>query len=398
MQQPVVATSLGPVRGIRDAVCARFLGIPYAAAPVGDRRFEAPQPHEPWVEPRDATRYGPTAPYQLTRFDALDLASLVGEGWIKGDDYLNLNIWTPSETATRLPVFVFIHGGAWTGGSGAAPVHDGTAFARDGVVCVTHELPRRHRRFSADPGGADQPRTARHDRGAGMDPEREIAAFGGDPANVTVAGESAGAMSIADLMASPLAKGLFRRAIIQSGHGSMVRPDRDQPQGGQEAGQDARSSPTLEGFRTVSAQRGLDALDKVQHAERETGSARRRRPRARLRPEPLPPVFGDDVIPVPPLKALDQGAGAEVDLLIGTNLEEMNIYLVPTGANEEDQRPAVLVRPQPGRAEGRDGCSRPTRRKGRKAGDVLGGALTDLVFRWPARVFAARAQGADAHL
>ncbi|RZJ77718.1 MAG: carboxylesterase/lipase family protein, partial [Brevundimonas sp.] len=137
MDHPVVVTSSGPVQGVRDAVCARFLGIPYAAAPVGDRRFALPQPHAPWSEPLDATRHGPTAPYQLADFDALDLAPLVGEGWIKGDDYLNLNVWTPDQTAAGLPVLVFIHGGSWTGGSGAAPVHDGTAFARDGVVCVT---------------------------------------------------------------------------------------------------------------------------------------------------------------------------------------------------------------------------------------------------------------------
>ena len=92
MSDPIVVTRQGPVKGRSENGIHRFLGIPYAAAPTGDRRFASPQPHEPWTEPRDCTEKGPSAPYLLADFDALDLAPLVGKGWDKGDDYLNLNI------------------------------------------------------------------------------------------------------------------------------------------------------------------------------------------------------------------------------------------------------------------------------------------------------------------
>lgn len=391
MNPPVVTTSFGPVSGVRDEAGARFLGVPYAAPPVGERRFAAPEPHEAWSEPLDASRHGPTAPYQLAQFDALDLAPLVGEGWIEGDDYLNLNIWTPDESASGMPVLVFIHGGAWTGGSGAAPVHDGTAFARDGVVCVTINYRLGLDGFLPIP---DAPTNlGLRDMIAALEwVQSEIAAFGGDPANVTVAGESAGAMSIADLMVSPLAKGLFRRAIIQSGHGSMVRAVQTNRKVVAKLAKVLKIPATLDDFRGVSVQQGLDALDKVQlpAARLDLRGANGREPGYGL--SRFLPVLGDDVIPIPPLQALEQGAGADVELLIGTNLEEMNIYLVPTGAKKKLN--ALLswfilsrVEPRAGR------MLKAYRRKGETAGDTLGRALSDLVFRWPARVFAARHQG-----
>lgn len=388
---PIVMTSLGPVRGMRDETGARFLGVPYAAPPVGDLRFALAQPHAPWSEPLDATRYGATAPYQLTRFDALDLAPLVGEGWIQGDDYLNLNIWTPDETATALPVLVFIHGGAWTGGSGAAPVHAGRAFARDGVVCVTINYRLGIDGFLPIPGAPTN--LGLRDMIAALTwVQKEIAAFGGDPANVTVSGESAGAMSVADLMVSPLAKGLFRRAIVQSGHGSMVRSVETNRKVVRKLAKLLGVTPTLEGFRTVSPQRGLDALDKVQQpgAGLDLRGPNGREPAYGL--SRFLPVVGDDVIPVPPLKALEAGAGAEVELLIGTNLEEMNIYLVPTGAKAKlNALLSWLVLSRTERKAGR--MLKAYRRPGEAPGERLSRVLSDLVFRWPARVFAARHRG-----
>lgn len=391
MTQPQVKTSLGPVRGVRDGTVARFLGVPYAAAPVGERRFARPEPHDRWTDPFDASRHGPTAPFQLAPFDALDVAPLVGEGWIRGDDYLNLNIWTPDETATGLPVLVFIHGGAWTGGSGAAPVHDGAAFARDGVVCVTINYRLGIDGFLPIPGAATN--LGLRDMIAALEWIRdEIAAFGGDPANVTVAGESAGAMSIGDLLTSPLAKGLFRRAIIQSGHGSMVRTLETNRKVVAKLAKMLKIPATLDGFRSVSAQAGLDALDKVQSpgAGLDLRGANGREPAYGL--SRFLPVVGDDVIPLPPLQALEQGAGADVDLLIGTNLEEMNIYLVPTGAKKKLNGLLswfLLSRVEPGARQ----MLKAYRRRGEAAGETLGRVLSDLVFRWPARVFAARHQG-----
>lgn len=389
-EYPIVETSSGPVRGVRSPTCARFLGVPYAAAPVSERRFALAEPHAPWTEPLDATRHGPTAPYQLAEFDALDLAPLVGEGWIKGDDYLNLNVWTPDETAAGLPVLVFIHGGSWTGGSGAAPVHDGTAFARDGLVCVTINYRLGIDGFLPIPGVPTNLGMRDMITALGW-VQREIAAFGGDPKNVTVAGESAGAMSIGDLIVSPLAKGLFRRAIIQSGHGSMTRSIPTNRKVVEKLARMLKIPATLAGFKTVSIPDGLDALDKVQQPGarldlRENG----REPAYGL--SRFLPVHGDEVIPVQPLKALDQGAGAEVDLLIGSNLEEMSIYLVPTGAKKKINSLLAWfilsrVEPKAGR------MLKAYKKPGRSAGDVLSDALSDLVFRWPARVFAGRHKG-----
>ncbi len=390
-ESAIAQTLFGPVRGARQAFGACFLGVPYAAAPVGDLRFSPPQPHQPWSEPRDATRHGPTAPYQLADFEALDLAPLVGEGWIQGDDYLNLNIWTPDHTASGLPVLVFIHGGAWTGGSGAAPVHDGAAFARDGVVCVTINYRLGIDGFLPIPGVPTN--LGLRDMIAALEWIRKgIAAFGGDPANVTVAGESAGAMSIGDLVTSPLAKGLFRRAIIQSGHGSMVRSIATNRKVVDRLAKMLGIPATIDGFRTVSTQAGLDALDKVQQpaAKLDLRGPTGREPAYGL--SKFLPVFGDDVIPVPPLRALEQGAGAEVDVLIGTNLEEMNIYLVPTGAKAKIN--GLLAWFILGKVEPKAGrMLKAYKREGEKAGDQLARVLSDLVFRWPARVFAARHRG-----
>lgn len=388
---PVVQTRFGPVCGSQYDFGTRFLGIPYAAPPVGDLRFAAARPHEPWTDLFDATQHGPTAPYQLPEFAALDLAPLVGTGWIPGDDYLNLNIWTPSTDASALPVLVFIHGGAWTGGSGAAPVHDGAAFARDGVVCVTINYRLGIDGFLPIPGVPTN--LGLRDMIAALEwIQREIEAFGGDPANVTVAGESAGAMSIADLVVSPLAKGLFRRAIIQSGHGSMVRTIETNRKVVDKLAKILGVPATIGGFRTVSFQQGMDALDKVQQptARLDLRDARGREPAYGL--SRFLPVFGDDVIPVPPLQALDRGAGAEIDVLIGTNLEEMNIYLVPTGAKAKIN--SLLAWLILGKVEPKAGRILKTyKHKGEKAGERLARALSDLVFRWPARVYAARHRG-----
>ena len=132
--EPIVRTTGGAVRGrSRDGGHA-FLGIPFAAPPFGPRRFAAPQPPEPWDGVRPATAYGPTVPKPPY---APPYDMLLAEPVIPGEDCLNLNVWTPDPGAAGLPVLVWVHGGAFANGSGAVPVYDGSAFARDGVVCVT---------------------------------------------------------------------------------------------------------------------------------------------------------------------------------------------------------------------------------------------------------------------
>lgn len=391
-ENPTVIVKAGRLRGARVDGVDRYLGIPYAAAPVGELRFRPPSPREPWNGDWDAATFGPTAPYRLKAFPALDLAPLVGAGWSPGDDYLNLNIWTPvAQPGASLPVMVFIHGGAWVGGTGSASAQDGTSFARHGVVCVTLNYRVGIEGFLPLP---DAPTNlGLRDMIFALQWVRDnIEPFGGDPANVTVFGESAGAMSIGDLVVSPLAQGLFQRAIIQSGHGSMVRSRTTMDRVSRRLAKILGVPLTAEGFRSVSVQAGLDAQDAVQapNSGLDMREANGRDPAYGL--SKFLPIHGDDVIPQRPLKALAAGAGRDVQLLIGTNAEEMNIYLVPTGVKAKLGKLLawfVLSRSERGAlgALRRYGLGR------RKGGAVLTDALHDLVFRWPARAFAAAHKG-----
>ena len=210
---PVVRLADGAVRGKVSSGVAAFLGISYAAPPFGAYRMRPPQHVLPWQGERDATAFGPTVP----KGDyPPQYARLFPEVVVPGDDCLNLNVWTPDINAAGLPVLVWIHGGSFMNGSGSVGAYDGTAFARDGVVCVSINYRLAAEGFlflgegTANLGLLDQLAALRW-------VQDNISAFGGDPARVTVAGESAGAMSVTTLLSMPLAEGLFAQAIAQSG-------------------------------------------------------------------------------------------------------------------------------------------------------------------------------------
>jgi para-nitrobenzyl esterase len=385
-------TASGKVRGsVTDGVC-RFYGVPYAAAPVGLRRFAAPVPHEGWVGERDATAKGPNAPQIRRAFPGMDTTPIVGDDWRKGDEYLSANIWTPDPKAKGLPVMVFIHGGAWIGGTSDCAAYDGASFARGGIVLISINYRMGVEGVLPLEGGATN--ICLRDMLAALTwVQRNVVKFGGDPANVTVLGESAGAMSIANLLGSPLCKGLFRRAIIQSGHGAMLRSMRtanvlaERVAGilGVPARAEAFRSTSLEDCtRAVEAVlqpgSGLD-LREADGRDRSFGLSR------------FLPLQGDDIVPEPTLASLANGVGADVEVLIGSCSEEMNIYFVPAGVvGLEDAAVATATL----------GASTPHAReileayglgKGEKAGEVLTRALTDLVFRDPVREFALAHRG-----
>jgi carboxylesterase type B len=207
----VVKTRQGEVRGSLADGVHTFKGIPYAAPPFGAHRLRPPQPVEPWSGVRDALTFGAEPP-QL-RPDP-QIRALVPDPAVPGEDCLNLNIWSPALGSAGLPVMVWIHGGMFEVGSGAT--YDGSRFARDGIVCVTINY-----RVGADGFlylGDGNANLGLLDQVAALAWVREnIAAFGGDPGNVTIFGESAGAMSVGMLLSMPRADGLFRRAIAQSG-------------------------------------------------------------------------------------------------------------------------------------------------------------------------------------
>jgi len=217
---PIALTTHGKLRGLRESGLDIFRGIPFAAPPVGALRFRAPEPAAPWTGVRDATRFGRSAPQRPVPFDFL-------EGMDVGptdEDCLTLNVYTPAADGGRRPVLVWIHGGAFTIGSGSQRMYDARPLAQRGdVVVVTLNyrlgalgfLPLEDPEAAPNAGLLDQVAALRWVRA-------NAAAFGGDPANVTIFGESAGGMSVGCLLGMPSAQGVFDRAIPMSGAAHQV--------------------------------------------------------------------------------------------------------------------------------------------------------------------------------
>lgn len=393
MAGAIVDTTAGTVQGTIEAGVRRFLGVPYAAAPVGERRFAAPAPAEPWEGVRDATVPGPNAPHRVKDFPGLDVAPLIGEGWVQGDDYLSANVWTPEANGGGRPVMVWIHGGGFVIGSKDVSISDGTSFARDGLVCFAINYRMGIDGFLPIPGVPTN--LGLRDMIAALVWVRaNAAAFGGDPSNITVFGESAGAMAISDLIASPLAKGLFRRAIIQSGHAGMTREIPVMQRLVKKLAKMLRITPDRAGFASVAAGDTLDAVEQISAptARIDLRDSRGHEPVYGI--SRFVPVHGDDVLPLQPLEALRRGAGSDVEVLIGTNSEEMNLYLVPTGVRDKIGgllATFLLSRSQPKARKVLKAYG--LGKHGVKAGQALTDAMNDLVFRWSARRFAEEHQG-----
>ena len=215
----VAHTSYGALRGDASTDVVVFRGVPYAAAPTGERRWRPPQPVDSWAGVRDAIAFGPIAPQDISP------QRLAKRGLTTSEDCLTLNVWTPAADDHRRPVLVFLHGGGQTQGHGSAPLLDGSRLARRGdivVVTVNFRLGVLGSLYAPDWLGADSTNlTLRDQRHALRWVREEIVAFGGDPSAITVAGQSSGAIAISALLTGGC--DLFDRAILQSGGLERVR-------------------------------------------------------------------------------------------------------------------------------------------------------------------------------
>ena len=322
--QPVVELKDGALMGrIKDAVYL-FSGIPYAAPPVGAARFKAAQPVQPWEGIRDATKFGPAAPQTPSG----GMTDRVPVRW--DEDCLTLNVATPSITAEKKAVLVWIHGGAYRSGQGAIPWYNGASFATLGnivVVTINYRL--------GALGFTDLSSFAEGYETSGVNGlldqikalewvQNNIGAFGGDPERVTIAGESAGAFSVTTLLGSPRARGLFHRAIPQSGaaHHTLT-----QAQGRRVA------ELLMQETQSTDVQALIDCPVETLLNAQNTASARYHTERHSPGVQAFYPVCGNEIIPTTLLQAIEAGVGRDIPVLIGTNQDESSLFML--GSSED---------------------------------------------------------------
>ncbi len=329
MTTTVVRTGNGQLRGSLARGVHRFLGVPYAAPPFGVNRLRPPQPVAPWSGVREALEFG-AEPHQLRMPPDMAAEAMIWDPATPGEDCLNLNVWTPDPAAGGLPVMVWIPGGMFEVCSGAT--YDGSRFARDGIVCVTinYRVGAEGFLYLAD-GDAN---LALLDQVAALEWVRDnIAAFGGDPATVTVFGESAGAMSVGTQLAVPRAEGLFRRAIGQSGAAHRVIPAATALRIGQYLADRLGVPATREAVATVPPDRLLVAAAELKaelmaHPDPERWSLE-----VVASALPWQPVVDGYLVPERPIDRIAAGAGAGVDVMVGSNTEDWYLFV---GANGLD--------------------------------------------------------------
>ncbi len=385
--QPVVSVTGGRIRGSRRGDVLAFLGIPYAGPAVGRDRYRAPQPVRPWEGERDATVHGPTAAQGAypAPMDAVLPSSVT-----PGDDYLNVNVWAPADGGDR-PVMAWVHGGAFVRGANSLAVYDGSAFARDGIVLVAVNYRLGLPGFGVLDGAPTN--LGLRDQIAALQWVRDnVAAFGGNPDDVTLFGESAGAMSVATLMASPAAEGLFHRGILQSGGASAVCSLEDARLVGAAVAAHLGVPPTAEAVAALDPVAVTEAQVAVALAMQADPDPTRWGPSVLaggLGIMTLFPVVDGDIVPDIPLTRIAAGCAAGMPLLVGTTREEMRLFLVPTGiaasVTAEALSPMAARYGWPDRAVSTYTNNRPAS----TPGDVACAILTDGAFRVPAARLAA---------
>jgi len=372
----VALTAQGRLRGARDGPALRFLGIPFAESPVTAGRFAAPAAPGRWDGIRDALSYGATSP-QPDRG-----VTLIPEPIIAGDNELNLNVFTPDLGPARLPVLVWIHGGGFFGGGNASPWYRGGPFARDGVVLVSINYRLGAEGFLEVPG-APANRAVRDWVRALEWVQENIAAFGGDPGRVTIAGQSAGGAACAALLGVPAARGLFRGAACMSGGPALMQ--------------------TADGVRAVAARMagrlGIPALDRTALEQLPAGTILAAQEAVTAAGpgthdvEALAALLGrgitlpwapwpdGDVVTEEPLRAAASPRHREIALLAGATAHEFNMAWIPADWITADMAAEGLARA---------GVATPLAaaylgQAGPRPGAAVGQAVTDRTFRVPAQ-------------
>ena len=338
-----VETSAGALEGeyaddARDLLV--FRGVPYAQPPVGDARWRPPAPVEPWDGVRPAQAFAPAC-WQRPN----DLLSLYARGDLdRSEDCLHLNVWTPAaDAAAALPVMVWYHGGGYNAGAGSPRIFDGAALARRGVVLVTLNYRLGPFGFLAHPAlTAESPRASSGNYGlldqiAALEWVRDnAAAFGGDPGNVTIFGQSAGSWTVCYLMASPLAKGLFHKAIGQSGgcfegerpHLADATGEPGAEQSAHDAGLAAAAALGVEGEGPEAAA-ALRALAPETVLDETLGSGA---------------VIDGWVVPRPPRAIFAAGEHHDVPVVVGATADEVNADLAGGAPTRDELEASVRSR------------------------------------------------------
>lgn len=336
VERPQAMIAEGRLIGQWEAGQRVFRGIPYAAPPVGDRRWRPPAPPARWVGTRDAAAFGPDCVQPPYPADSVyfEPARPMRE------DCLTLNVWAPAKAGKKAPVIIWIHGGSLQFGSSASPMYDAREYAKRGIVFVSINYRLgvfgwlAHPGLSAESAEGVSGNYGLLDQIAALEwVRRNIAAFGGDPANVTVMGESAGALSVSYLLGSPNARGLFGKAIVQSTNMRAVPRLREPAFGLPPAEETGRALARDLGAADIAALRGVEAKDLVAAALGARFTAQ--------------PVVDGTIVPDQLVAILDRGEQMKIPVLAGVNSGEIRSQrrLVPaTPADPAGYEAAIAAR------------------------------------------------------
>jgi para-nitrobenzyl esterase len=387
----VVAVGQGLLRGAREGALWVFRGVPYASTSTGAGRWRKPRPPAAWTGVRDALAWGPIAP-QSPPVPGLRIP---GDPDTWDEDCLNLNIWTPGLDDGRRPVLVWLHAGGFTSGSGSSTIYRGDRLAARGdAVVVTLNYRLGALGFLAHPrlreeDGSGCGNWGLYDQLAALEwVHSHIGTFGGDPENVTLFGESAGAMSVSALLTTPACGRLFHRAVLQSGPPVTA--------GTSLAQRRSERLCELAGLAPGSRfdRRSLERLE-PQELVRATQALALQLPAEEGLPLPLLPVVDGGLLARPPAQAIADGAAAKVPLLIGTTRDEASLYMATDPSTQDLDEQSVIRRVRNVATEESARSLVAAYRDAREARgepatprEVLTAITTDYVFRLPSLALA----------